>query len=88
MNSFDFFPIQNFYCNFVPGEHVFGHFDFTERPYPERFPYAIVWEVYLRGRFLKVVVVVVVVPRERERERSDIFRLEKNYKRGRTFVAQ
>jgi len=77
VNGFDFFPIQNFYCNFVPGEHVFGHFDFTERPYPERFPYAIVWEVYLRGRFS----VVVGKSRENERERSDIFRLEKN-KRG------
>ena len=82
MNGFDFFPIQNFYCNFVPGEHVFGHFDFTERPYPERFPYAIVWEVYLRGRrFLNVVVVVERgVPRERENpdeSERDIFQLGK-----------
>lgn len=63
---------------------MFGHFDFTERPYPERFPYAIVWEVYLRGRrFLNVVVVVVErgVPRERENpdeSERDIFQLEKN----------
>ncbi len=80
MNGFDFFPIQNFYCNFVPGEHVFGHFDFTERPYPERFPYAIVWEVYLRGRrFLNVVVVERGVPRENPDESErDIFQLEKN----------
>ena len=65
----------------MPGEHVFGHFDFTERPYPERFPYAIVWEVYLRGRrFLNVVVVERGVPRERENpdeSERDIFQLGK-----------
>jgi len=41
---------------------VLGDFNFPERPYPERFSYSVVWEVYLYEKDLK--------ERERERERE------------------